>query len=518
MKNTLCIYFFFILLPFKVCLASYEEQRESESQPISKCLRVEQIEGKPLLRPNKRKSLPYEVLVNAFDYLSFKELGTVQLVCKYWYKVAKDETLSIKYHFLNSSHACLLRKIDQNPKVQEHVKVVISNYVKRRDIVRLYYMIPNFLHKSLLVPSAIAKILRTPALIPQIFESDIKASCIYNALQQQTLDKQQQLAIESYSRLSLVRPWNETIFSEDFLNYTHLYRPYYKSYYLLALFQLPTGSPIHTLLNMIELNLESSQTYTAENEKQALWFPKAMLNIEIPPIDSYRIGYFCYNWTMNSSSSTFQRLWQRYEEMFLYNAALGKLANAQFRLGVINYHKGDYYKAELFLRQAASQAHTKAQYKLGVLFLKQGRQPEAKLLFYQAAIEGNFSAYFILAKICFHQGQLEEAKSYFRQVAENVNGKVLYNLAQLLEGNCHRPSLELFYRQIVSYTPFAEQQVLSTLLLSKNDLKQIDPFYRQVLNYGKTDIQYLLAELLNKRGSTTLAMILLEEIKAQKGS
>ncbi|MBL0942114.1 MAG: F-box protein, partial [Alphaproteobacteria bacterium] len=264
---------FLNLILLKSCLASYKEQGQVEAPPIYKRLRVERIEtAKPLLILNQWTNLPHEVLVSCFDYLSFKELARVQLVCKYWTTIAKDKTLSVKYHFLKRSFMCLLRKIDQNPKVQEHVKEVISNSVNRGDIIKKFYTIPDFLHKSLLVPSAIARIVRTRALISSLFESNIKASCIYNALQQQTLDKEQRLAIESYSRLSIVRPWNKTIFSEDFLKYTHLYSPYYKAYYLLALFQLPTSLPIYTLLNMINRNLKNPQAYNAKNKEKVIGF------------------------------------------------------------------------------------------------------------------------------------------------------------------------------------------------------------------------------------------------------
>ncbi|MBL0942289.1 MAG: hypothetical protein IBJ00_06170, partial [Alphaproteobacteria bacterium] len=462
--------------------------------------------------PNQWNTLLYELFVSCFDYLSFRELGTAKLVCKDWSTVAKDETLSVEHQYFKRSYATLLRKIDNNHKVQEHVKEMISNYVVKGNITWQFDTIPDFLYKSLLAPSAIAQVLRTPELMAPLFESPIRASDIYSALHQPLLDEDQRVAIESYSRLGSVLMWKGNIFSKEFLNYTSLYRPTYKALYLLALCQLPSGSPIYSLVNMVFHKLSILQTYPAKYENQVLWLPEAMMYLEISPIDSYKISAFCYRWAINSSSSTFQKLWQRYEELFLFNAALGNISEAQFRLGLINYHKGDYHKAELFLRQAASQAHTNAQYKLGTLFLEQGRQQEAKLLFEQAALKGNLVAYFVLAKFWFHQGYLEEAKSSFRQVAEQANGKVLYGLAQLLEKNFHHQSLELFYRQIVSYAPFAQQQVLSTLLLSKNDLRQINSFYCQVLNYGKADIQDHLANLLNKRGNTILAEILLQKI------
>ncbi|MBL0941742.1 MAG: sel1 repeat family protein [Alphaproteobacteria bacterium] len=377
-------------------------------------------------------------------------------------------------------------------------------------------MIPDFLHKSLLAPLAIAKVVDAPELLPPLFESNIKASHIYAALNQPALYDQQQCAIESYIRSKPIFMWEGSIFSEEFVNYTSLYRPYYKALYLLALFKLPSGSPIYSLLEIIGRKLSNAQAYIAENEQHILCLPQAMLHLEIPPVECYKIGTFCYKWEVNNLNLTFKNLWEGYEERFLSLAAAGNIPNAQFRLGIIATYKGNYQNAELFLRQAASQAHTNAQYELGLLLLEQSKVLEAETFLYQAAIKNHLFAHFALAQLWFQQGHLGKATSSFRTIAEQASSATLYNLVQLLPRDAYLKELDLFYRQIVSYTPFAQLQVLSTLLLSKNDPRQIDPFYRQVLNYGKTDIQYLLAELLNKRGSTTLADILLQEIIDRK--
>ncbi|MBL0942170.1 MAG: F-box protein [Alphaproteobacteria bacterium] len=139
MVKTLSIYFFFILLPFKLCLASYEEQEYAEAQPVYKRLRVDSVQVQPtLLFHNQWDTLPVEVFIACLECLSFKELASVKLVCKRWATVAKDETLSIKYHFLNSSYACLLRKIDQSQEVQEYVKTEIGKYVMQRKFIRQF--------------------------------------------------------------------------------------------------------------------------------------------------------------------------------------------------------------------------------------------------------------------------------------------------------------------------------------------------------------------------------------------
>ncbi|MBL0941743.1 MAG: F-box protein [Alphaproteobacteria bacterium] len=97
------ILFILILLPFKLCLASYKEQFFLDDHVPYKRLRFE-VEDLSGLSPDQWNTLSYEVWFTIFDYLNFKELKAAQLVCKHRATVTKDETLSMEYHFLKRSY------------------------------------------------------------------------------------------------------------------------------------------------------------------------------------------------------------------------------------------------------------------------------------------------------------------------------------------------------------------------------------------------------------------------------
>ncbi|MBL0942115.1 MAG: F-box/SEL1-like repeat protein [Alphaproteobacteria bacterium] len=495
----------------------------------------------------KWNSLPYEVFINVFDWLSYVEMSNARLVCRSWDNIMKDPLLSLDHYLVKKDFSSVLRKIGQSEKVKQKVQEIINAYFIGNSVRQRFYAAPDVFYKALLTPIAIGQILSTPKLLPALFNSNISAFAIYNALKSPSLDPVQEKTLNGYINTRHIPVWTGNIFSKEFLAYMCGYKSQYKACSLLMLAKASNKNFINILLENIYYEMKRPQQYTTENEKQALYFPRAILNLAMPPTDFYNISRFCYLWSTRSSSSTFKNSWQGYEKKFLYAAAAGNLPQAQYRLGRIAYNESEYKKAELFYRQASDQGYVDAQFHLGRLYhdqrkyiqaeflyrqaareghqeaiyelggflIEQGRDDEAENFLYQAAARKDILSNFRLARVLFRKGNFHDAELFFGEVAKQTDEakvRILINLLLTQSCLCER---ELFYRQLVFHASLNVQKIIGTCLLATRDLKQIDPYYRQVLNYGSIEAQQMLAGMLFEYGKPSLAEILLQEIEDQ---
>ncbi|MBL0941426.1 MAG: F-box/SEL1-like repeat protein [Alphaproteobacteria bacterium] len=544
--------FFIGGISFSSCsFASFEEQWYGAYNSAFRYFQFEQ-EDLPLkehtfIAPNKWNYLPYELFLNIFDHLNYIEMSNARLVCRLWDNIMKDPLLSLDHYLVKKDFSSVLCKIGRSEKVKQRVQEIINDYFIGNDVKQRFYAAPDVFHKALLTPIAIGHILSTSKLLPALFKSNISVLDIYKALQTSSLDSVQETALKSYVTSVYIPVSKNDIFSKEFIVFTHNYRPYFKAYYLLGLYQVSDCNLFYRFLDSISTKLKTPLIPTIIHEKQALNFPQAMLNLEMPPIDFYNISRFCSTWLTKSSHSIFKNSWQGYEKIFLYAAAAGNLPQAQYRLGSIAYNEGKYKKAELFYRQASNQGYADAQFHLGRLYhdqrkyiqaeslyrqaakqghqeaiyglgdylMEQGRDNEAENFLYQAAARKDILSNFKLGRLLFRKGNVHNAELFFREVAKQTDEAKVRIFINFLSTQSSLKERELFFRQIVLYASLKVQKIVGTCLLATYDIKQIDPYYRQVLNYGSTEAQQMLAEMLFKYGWPTLAEILLQEIEDQ---
>jgi hypothetical protein len=80
----------------------------------------------------------------------------------------------------------------------------------------------------------------------------LQASEIHEALRQDTLSQAQQAELEAYTKGVPVYPPEQSIFSQEFVEFAKAHASPYKAFYLLSLFNLPAAQPMIALFRRVE--------------------------------------------------------------------------------------------------------------------------------------------------------------------------------------------------------------------------------------------------------------------------
>jgi hypothetical protein len=114
----------------------------------------------PSLEVDQWDSLPEEIWVQIFDYLSFRDLGQAQQVSRKWTRIGDDENLSLAKQVLIHPLATLLKKVEDSRenKIRVFQELLVSPVVRP---------------KLFLDPEVIENMLEDSFLIPLLFESEL---------------------------------------------------------------------------------------------------------------------------------------------------------------------------------------------------------------------------------------------------------------------------------------------------------------------------------------------------------
>jgi tetratricopeptide (TPR) repeat protein len=379
-------------------------------------------------------SLPDEVWFHIFDQLSFPDLSTARQVCKYWGSLANDDLFSLPKQLLRHPLSILLWKLEDISDGPSRLKEEIAAYVLNQTTCQIFFASPDALNKSLLEPRAIGQVLRTSSLIPTLFESDITALEIYEALHQDILGPDQQTELEAYTKDVPIFPFEKGILSEQFIEYAKTYASYYKAFYLLSLFDLPTGEPMKDLLRRVEEEISSGDTYEDNSEDHAFFLPRAMSYLaDISCDTAFNIGQYCFNWANKTSNEISKNLWLSFTEMFFHKPASQGAVDAQFSLSMLLGKQSKIDEAKAFIRQAASPGNIVAQSTLGMLLKEQGEFGWAEIFLRLATIQGNVDALYNLGLFLENQDKLNEAIIYYEKAIGQGHEFSCLSLAYLLE-------------------------------------------------------------------------------------
>jgi TPR repeat protein len=401
-------------------------QELDDFEPIHKRQRVTSpisFNEDPSLEVDQWDSLPEEIWVQIFDSLSFRDLGQAQQVCKKWTRIGNDENLSLAKQVLIHPLATLLKKVEDS----------------RGNKVKLYQEIlasPVARPKLLLDLEAINNMLKNPFLIPLLFESEVAASEIHEALYKEALNLDQQEALEAYTKDVPVYPTEQSIFSQKFVEFTKLHASHYKAFYLLDLFKLPSAQPMIDLFRRVEEEIGSEDVYDNQTEDQAILVPRAMAYF--PNIDSEiasYVGEYCYKWSESSPNEALKNEWLDLAEIFYRESARQGDVDAKFELSVLLEAQGRLEEAKVFLHDLANQGDPMSQWMMGLNLENEGKLDEAEVLYYQAAIREEAEAQYHLGRLLKKQGKVAEAMQNYEKATQQGHKFSCLSLAHLLEAH-----------------------------------------------------------------------------------
>jgi TPR repeat protein len=443
------------VVPPSPCLASDNENELGNFEPSKKRQKITPLSpslSSCLLEFNQFDSLAEELIMQIFDHLSFHELWKVKMVCKEWQRIIEDDFFSLSKQISSKPLYTLLDKLKESKNGQD-------------GLYQEFFASPEALHKLLLDATALGDILTTPSLIPFFFKSQVTASAIYEALHRPTLESNQQVALEDYTKSAPLFSPKESIFSSAFVEFTSTYAAPYKALYLLVLFNLPSGKPIKDLLKRVNQEVNAEEVYHDKMENEAILLPRAMAFFpNLPRKKAYNIAEYCCEWAQ-SVTNTLKEEWLNLAELFFHEAArqgdaeaqleLSKIldeqgkfddseyillflanqgnSNAQFTLASHYDYQSKIDKAESYYRLAATQGDPEAQYYLGILLQNQDKTDEAEIYYNKAAIQGYVPAQNDLGFCLEKKGDLLGALKCYESAAEASHSPACRNLAYLLE-------------------------------------------------------------------------------------
>jgi tetratricopeptide (TPR) repeat protein len=372
--------FFASLLIFQLvskspCGASNNE-KEDESNLSSKKSQVIMETSYFSLKDDEWNNLPEEVWVHIFDQLSFRDLQKAQEVCGKWKRIGDDERLSFSKQILKKPLSVTLWKLEDSNDGKD-------------GLYQKFFASAEARRKLLLEPIAIGNMLRNSFLLPHLFESEITALEIYQALHTNILTPDQQIELEAYAKTAPVYPAEQSILSQEFVDFAKAYASHYKALHLLFLFNLPSGKPINEVLRGIGKNINLDDI----TEDQSISLVKGVNYFSDIPLEmtDNMVEYCCSKYTKAEriGNETSKNVWLGFIDVISRKYANQDNTIAQYNLSMRLLDEGKHAEAEIFLRRIANHGDARAQGCLGWYLEKLGKFEEALENYEKASNQGD---------------------------------------------------------------------------------------------------------------------------------
>jgi F-box-like len=261
--STFIFWLSFNVITHCLCLASNAQVEASSDEPAKKRHRINDLSlsfESSFLEVDEWNTLPGELWIHIFNYLSFHNLEIAKSVCKAWQEIGNDEWLSLAKQMKTEPLSFLLKKLEDSKE-------------GRDGFYQEFFDSPVALEKLLSDSRALEDILANSSLIPLLFKSKLTASAIYEALSKNTLEERQQTALEAYVGTAPIFSPKESLFSQAFITFAEVCAPLYKALYLLDLFNLPSAKPIKDLFKRADQEIKRQETFRNNNEEELILLP-----------------------------------------------------------------------------------------------------------------------------------------------------------------------------------------------------------------------------------------------------
>jgi tetratricopeptide (TPR) repeat protein len=290
--------------------------------------------------------------------------------------------------------------------------------------------------KLFLNPEVIENMLEDSFLILLLFESEVTGAEIHEALRQDTLSQAQQAELETYTKNVPVYPPEQSIFSQEFVEFAKAHASPYKAFYLLSLFNLPSAQPMIALFRRVEEKIGVEEVYDNQTEDQAIFVPRAMASFSNIDLEiAYYIGEYCHKWAESSSNETLKNEWLWLTERFYRESARQGDVDAKFELSVLLEAQGRLEEAKVFLLDLVNQKDAMSQWMMGLNTENEGKLGEAEEFYRQAAIQGEVEAQYHLGWLLEKQGKVAEAMLNYEKATQQGHKFACLSLAHLFEAH-----------------------------------------------------------------------------------